>query len=134
MTANDPCASRAQQNKEGRASCRASVRRGQLLAAAAMRCVLVVLACASPGASIARAQPEVSRCGPPEAPMTDLPVEVLVEYRAEIAAEFEAYFVAISEHIACLDAERARAMIEARVATEAYTRLINTIPLRKAPP
>jgi hypothetical protein len=63
--------------------------------------------------------------------MTELPVDVLAEYRAEIAAEFEAYFSSITEHIACLDEERARAMIEARAATEAYTRLINTIPVRK---
>ncbi|NJM81177.1 MAG: hypothetical protein HC844_00635 [Tabrizicola sp.] len=67
----------------------------------------------------------------PGVPSTDLPDEVLVEYRAEIGAEFEAYFSSITEHIACLDEERARAMDEARAATEAYTHLINTIPSRK---
>jgi len=63
--------------------------------------------------------------------MTELPVDVLAEYRTEIAAEFEAYFSSITEHIACLDDERARVLDEARAATEAYTRLINTIPVRK---
>ncbi|OJY30062.1 MAG: hypothetical protein BGP11_19655 [Rhodobacterales bacterium 65-51] len=63
--------------------------------------------------------------------MTELPVDVLAEYRKEIAGEFEAYFSSITEHIACLDEERARVLDEARAATEAYTRLINTIPVRK---
>lgn len=71
------------------------------------------------------------RCVPPDVPMTDLPVGILVEYRAEIAAEFEAYFAALSDHIACLDAERARAMEEARVAATAYADLINTFPVTK---
>ena len=83
------------------------------------------------GVAPTSAQPEVIRCLPPEAPMTELPVDVLAEYRAEIAAEFEAYFSSITEHIACLDEERARVMDEARAATKAYTRLINTIPVRK---
>ncbi|OJY28874.1 MAG: hypothetical protein BGP11_02045 [Rhodobacterales bacterium 65-51] len=81
--------------------------------------------------SAALAQPEVIRCLPPEIPITDLPEEVLVEYRAEIGAEFEAYFMAVSDHITCLDEERTRAMDEARAATEAYTHLINTIPEKK---
>ncbi|WP_119136689.1 hypothetical protein [Gemmobacter lutimaris] len=63
--------------------------------------------------------------------MTDLPVDVLAEYRMEIAAEFEAYFSSITEHIACLDEERARVLHEARAATEAYARLISTIPAGK---
>ena len=83
------------------------------------------------GVAPTSAQPEVIRCLPPEAPSTELPVDVLTEYRAEIAAEFETYFSSITEHIACLDEERARVLDEARSATEAYTRLINTIPLRK---
>ena len=83
------------------------------------------------GVAPTSAQPEVIRCLPPEAPSTELPVDVLTEYRAEIAAEFEAYFSSITEHIACLDDERARVLDEARAATEAYTRLINTIPVRK---
>ena len=83
------------------------------------------------GVAPTSAQPEVIRCLPPEAPSTELPVDVLTEYRAEIAAELETYFSWITVHIACLDEERARVMDEARAATKAYTRLINTIPVRK---
>ncbi len=77
------------------------------------------------------AQPEVIRCVPPEVPFTDLPDAVLAEYRAEIAAEFEAYFAAVSSHIACLDTERSRALSEARVATEAYSAFLNIPPAQK---
>ena len=81
--------------------------------------------------SAAFAQPEVIRCLPPEVPVTDLPEAVLSEYRAEIAAEFEAYFAAVSTHIACLDTERSRALSEARVATDAYSTFLNTPSAQK---
>lgn len=93
--------------------------------------MLAVSALTFIGVAPASAQPEVIRCLPPEAPITELPADVLAEYRTEIAAEFEAYFSSVTEHIACLDEERARVLDEARAATEAYTRLINTIPVRK---
>lgn len=63
--------------------------------------------------------------------MMALPDAVLVEYRTEIAAEFEAYFSTVSDYIACLDGERARIMDEARAATEAYSTLVNSIPAAK---
>ncbi|AWB50767.1 hypothetical protein HYN69_19490 (plasmid) [Gemmobacter aquarius] len=81
--------------------------------------------------SAAIAQPEVIRCLPPEVPVTDLPEAVLAEYRAEIAAEFEAYFAAVSTHIACLDTERNRALSEAHRATEAYSTFLNIQPAQK---
>ena len=81
--------------------------------------------------SAALAQPEVIRCLPPEVPFTDLPDAVLVEYRTEIAADFEAYFVAVSSHIACLDSERSRALSEAHSATEAYSTFLNTPSAKK---
>ena len=81
--------------------------------------------------STAFAQPEVIRCVPPEVPFTDLPDAVLAEYRAEIAAEFEAYFAAVSSHIACLDTERSRALSEAHSATEAYSTFLNTPSAQK---
>jgi hypothetical protein len=81
--------------------------------------------------STAFAQPEVIRCLAPEVPITDLPEAVLSEYRAEIAAEFEAYFADLSNHIACLDAERSRALSEARAATEAYSTFLNVPPAQK---
>ena len=81
--------------------------------------------------SAALAQPEVIRCLPPEVPVTDLPEAVLDEYRSEIAAEFEAYFAAVSSHIACLDSERNRALSEAHNATEAYSAFLNIPPAQK---
>ena len=81
--------------------------------------------------STALAQPKVIRCLPPEVPVTDLPEAVLAEYRSEIAAEFEAYFAAVSSHIACLDTERSRALSEAHRATEAYSTFLNTPPAQK---
>ena len=81
--------------------------------------------------SAAIAQPEVIRCLPPEVPVTDLPEAVLAEYRSEIAAEFEAYFAAVSIHIACLDTERNRALSEAHKATDAYATFLNTSPAQK---
>lgn len=84
--------------------------------------------------SAAIAQPEVIRCLAPEVPITDLPVAVLAEYRAEIVTEFEAYFAALSHHIACLDAERSRALSEARVATEAYSVFLSIPPAQKELP
>jgi hypothetical protein len=81
--------------------------------------------------SAAFAQPEVIRCLPPEVPVTDLPEAVLAEYRSEIAAEFEAYFAAVSIHIACLDTERNRALSEAHRATEAYSTFLNIQPAQK---
>ena len=97
-------------------------RRAQIMSA-----ICVAVSVTSP----AIAQPEVIRCLPPEAPVTDLPEAVLAKYRTEIAAEFEAYFAAVSTHIACLDAERSRALSEARVATEAYATFLNTPPAQK---
>ena len=81
--------------------------------------------------STAFAQPEVIRCLAPEMPTTDLPVAVLAEYRAEISAEFEAYFADLSDHIACLDIERSRAFSEARAATEAYSAFLKIPPAQK---
>ena len=81
--------------------------------------------------SAAFAQPEVIRCLAPKVPITDLPEAVLSEYRAEIAAEFEAYFAAVSTHIACLDTERNRALSEARAATDAYSAFLNILPAQK---
>jgi hypothetical protein len=124
-------ASHGPRNKGNRAPFPVPIRRRHLLQVSVLRVAFAVVTCALIGVVPATAQPAMIRCLPPEAPMTELPVEVLAEYRTEIAAEFEAYFSSITEHIACLDEERARAMDEARSATEAYTRIINTIPDRK---
>jgi hypothetical protein len=89
---------------------------------------LIALAAAFPVSVPTAAQPEVIRCLPPQVPTTELPEAVLTEYRAEIAAEFESYFTAISDHITCLDAERSRALTEARDAADAYAAFLNIPP------
>lgn len=81
--------------------------------------------------SAASAQPELIRCLAPETPITALPQAVLAKYRAEIAAEFEVYFADLSDHIACLDAERSRALSEAHAATKAYAAFLNIPPAQK---
>jgi len=124
-------ASHGLRNKGNRAPFPVPIRGRLLRQVSVLRAAFAVVTCALIDVDPAAAQPEVIRCLPPEAPMTELPVDVLAEYRAEIAAEFEAYFSSITAHIACLDEERARVLDEARAATEAYTRLINTIPARK---
>lgn len=124
-------ASHGLQNKGSRAPFRLPIRGRHLRQVGVLRVAFAVVTCALIDVVPATAQPEVIRCLPPEAPMTELPAEVLAKYRTEIAAEFEAYFSSVTEHIACLDDERARVMDEARAATEAYSRLINTIPVRK---
>lgn len=77
------------------------------------------------------AQPVGLGCMPPQIPMTDLPKAVLADYRAEIAAEFEAYFGAVSDYVTCLDIERARILAEARAATVAYSTLLAIPPKAK---
>lgn len=123
--------SHGQRNKGNRPPFSLPIRGRLLRQAGVLRVAFAVVTCALTGVVPAIAQPEVILCLPPEAPMTELPVDVLAEYRTEIAAEFEAYFSSITEHIACLDKERDRVLDEARVATEAYSRLINTFPVRK---
>ena len=89
-----------------------------------------LISCHLAGSS-ALAQAAVSLCLPPELPVTALPEAVLAEYRAEISAEFEAYFAEVSDYIACLDAERGRAMTEARDAVNTYSAFLETTPEQK---
>lgn len=97
-------------------------------------CGLAISAAALAGAFEASAQAAPLLCLPPEVPMTALPDTVLAEYRSDISAEFEAYFSAVTDYIACLDNERARILDEARVATEAYSTLLTTIPAERNTP
>lgn len=97
-------------------------RRAQLLAA--------IFAAISANSAVI-AQPGAILCVPPEVPAIDLPRTVLVEYRTEITVEFETYFTNFSDYILCLDDERTRALVEARVATDAYSTFLNTLPASK---
>ena len=63
-----------------------------------------------------------------------MPDAVLAEYRAEISAEFDAYFSAVSDYIACHDEERARVLAEASVATAAYAAFLQIPPNEKETP
>jgi len=99
-----------------------------------VRSALAVSAAVLAGLTEALAQAAPFLCLPPEAPMTALPDAVLSEYRTEISAEFEAYFSAVTDYIACLDEERARTLDEARAATEAYSTLLTTIPASRTSP
>ena len=80
------------------------------------------------------AQPEAVRCLAPKVPITNLPAAVLAEYRTEIVAEFETYFAELSDHIACLDRERSRALSEARLAAEDYSAFLKISPTQKDRP
>lgn len=85
-------------------------------------------------AGVSAASAEVIRCLPPDVPMTALPAAVLTEYRAELSAEFESYFSAISVYIACLDSERARALSEAKDATADLAAILSSTPDQKERP
>lgn len=113
--------------------CRPCARFARSLRRAPLREFAVVITVLT-GVFPALARAEAILCLPPEAPMITLPNEVLAKYRAEISAEFEAYFGAVTSYIACLDDERAGILDEARAATEAYSRLINTIPAARNTP
>jgi hypothetical protein len=82
--------------------------------------------CLGLASRVAFAQPEVIRCLAPAVPITALPDAVLAEYRAEISAEFEAYFAAVSTYFACHDEERARVLAEANAATASYATFLQT--------
>lgn len=66
-------------------------------------------------------------CLPPVPPDTALPADVLRQYPQELSIEFEEYFRAVADYIACLDAERAAAFDEARRVTERYTDFLKVV-------
>jgi hypothetical protein len=85
--------------------------------------IVTVVLLQVPGTLAAQDFPEA--CLPPVVPDTRLPLDVLLQYKQELSIEFEAYFRATTAYIACLDAERAAVMEEARAATEAYAEFLN---------
>ena len=101
------------------------LRRGTRILRAAALCALIW------SSFYGVADAEAALCLPPDLPMTALPASVLAEYRAEIATEFEGYFREVSHYIACLDAERARALAEARIATSSYSAFLDIPPPEK---
>lgn len=79
------------------------------------------------GPDVLAAQEIRAGCLPPVPPDTALPVDVLRQYRQELIVEFEEYFRAVTDYIACLDAERAAAFDEARGVTERYTDFLEVV-------
>ena len=121
---------------DGHKMCNANRRLRGLLAGsrlAVWRAALTISLLIVP-AGINAAGAEVIRCLPPDVPMTSLPTAVLTEYRAELSAEFESYFAAISVYIACLDSERARALSEATDVTSALAAILSSTPDQKERP
>lgn len=69
----------------------------------------------------------VYACAPPERPFMPRSAEDMRSYADLIRRDFEAYFVEIQEYFRCLDAERARAFVEAREVSEEYGWYIETM-------
>ena len=64
-------------------------------------------------------------CVRPEAPIS-VTVEAADAYRDLISADYDAYFVAASDYIGCLDAERAHALSDMAKAAEDYDAFLAT--------
>lgn len=66
---------------------------------------------------------------PPSIPNVALSAEALLEFRAEIIAEFEAYFASVTGYFSCVDRERGTILGEAQSAANLYSRfLANDLP------
>lgn len=81
--------------------------------------IISALALASPAAS----QTTSLDCVPPPAPYSDLPQNVIDEYRDELAMEFSDYFTEAQRYLQCLQMAQATARAEIASALEAYEAL-----------
>lgn len=66
-------------------------------------------------------------CIPPERPFLPASREDMRAYADLIRGDFEAYIADVQEYFRCIDAERARAFIEAREVSEEYGRFIEAV-------
>ncbi|MCE8548068.1 hypothetical protein KBY25_19820 [Ruegeria pomeroyi] len=66
-------------------------------------------------------------CVPPERPFLPQSQEDMRAYADLLRADFESYIADIQEYFRCLDAERARALQEAREVSEDYGRLVELL-------
>jgi hypothetical protein len=66
-------------------------------------------------------------CLPPEAPIGGDPA-LVAAYRAEILGDYERYWSESSGYIACLDAERGRALAAMRASVTNYEAVFHTAP------
>lgn len=75
--------------------------------------------------SIAHSEGLSGPCVRPETPIS-VTVEAADAYRDLISADYDAYFVAASAYIGCLDTERARALADMTKAAEDYDAFLAT--------
>lgn len=66
-------------------------------------------------------------CVPPERPFLPQSPDDMRAYADLIRTDFEAYIADVQEYFRCLDAERARAFIEAREVSEDYGRFLRAV-------
>jgi len=66
-------------------------------------------------------------CTPPERPFLPQSQEDMRAYADLIRGDFEAYIADVQEYFRCVDAERARAFVEARQVSEDYGRFVRAV-------
>ncbi|MCL7465921.1 hypothetical protein [Phaeovulum sp. NW3] len=66
-------------------------------------------------------------CIPPERPFLPASQDDMRAYADLIRGDFEAYIADVQDYFRCIDAERARAFIEAREVSEEYGRFIEAV-------
>jgi len=76
--------------------------------------------------ALAAARP-AHACAPPERPFLPQAQDDMRTYADLIRGDFETYIVDVQEYFRCLDAERARAFIEAREVSEDYGRFVKAV-------
>lgn len=85
--------------------------------------IFLVVLLQAPGALAAQEIREV--CLPPTPPDLALPEELLRQYKSEVTIDFEQYFRDTMLYIACLDAEREAAFVEAQAVTKDYVEFLS---------
>lgn len=85
-----------------------------------MTLVLTITLAGVPAAAIAL-------CVPPERPSLPRSQDDMRTYADLIRADFEAYIADVQDYFRCLDAERARAFVEAREVSEDYGRFLRAV-------
>lgn len=71
--------------------------------------------------------PAFATCLPPERPFLPGDPEDTRAYADLIRSDFEGYIVDIQDYFRCLDAERARAFVEAQEVSQDYGRFVGMI-------
>jgi hypothetical protein len=69
----------------------------------------------------------VAACTAPERPFLPQSQDDMRTYADLIRSDFAAYIADVQEYLRCLDAERVRAFVEAREASEDYARLLRAL-------